>query len=234
MAYALAANAAAGSTDGNAATTSGIDTTGANLLVVAVTYYVLGGTVSVSDSKGNTWTQAAEDGGNNATGHATLFYSKNPSVGSGHTFTVTSTGGFPGICAAAFSGADTAAPFDQQSAFGSGGASSIQPGSVTPSEDNELLVTAVSKAAAGVTASVDGGFSETDEFDLVGGQHFGLAMAYLVQTSAAAANPTWTLSGSASTAAAIATFKAGAGGGGGGVFNPYYYRHLAGHTGGRF
>jgi hypothetical protein len=44
----------------------------------------------------------------------------------------------------------------------------------------------------------------------------GGGLAYLIQTSAAAANPTFTLSGAGDVSAAIATFKAGTIGGGGG------------------
>ena len=86
MANPLIAHAIVGSSTGNNATTSAIDTTGATLLVALIVTDTGGGTMS--DSKGNTWTAlTAHSGGTTVTGQ--LFYVSNPTVGSGHTFTPT-------------------------------------------------------------------------------------------------------------------------------------------------
>ena len=102
----------------NGVTSNAIDTTGANLIVLAVSYYGgLGNTLiagEVSDSKGNTWTALTNRGSNNA-GNVRLFYCSNPTVGSGHTFTASDSGGggtYPSLFAIALSGAKTSSPFD--------------------------------------------------------------------------------------------------------------------------
>ncbi len=102
MAFALVANAGSGS-----GTTSAVDTTGADLLVAAVAYFDGAGTVT--DSKGNTWTglTPATPGSGRA---CRLLYCVPTSVGGGHTFSTPS--GFGGLCVSAWSGVDTATPFD--------------------------------------------------------------------------------------------------------------------------
>jgi hypothetical protein len=61
--------------------------------------------------------------------------------------------------------------------------------------------------------AINSGFTIVEEIPLVGGQHFGLRMAYLIQATAAAVNPTWSwTSGAATVSASIASFKVGAGG----------------------
>jgi hypothetical protein len=65
--------------------------------------------------------------------------------------------------------------------------------------------------------SVDSGFTITDEKPSIGGTSFGAGIAYLVQASATAQNPTWTVN---------AVFYCGGsgsftfGGGGGGCTDP--------------
>ncbi len=214
MAFALVANVAAGSSDGgNNVTTGGVDTTGATLLIVGVASYDGSGTpvaITVSDSKGNTWTPLTRTTFlSGAVIVCQFFYCAVPTVGAGHTFSVSSTGAFPTLAAAAFTG-NTGTPFDQENGGRASGVTSLQPGSVTPTEDDELLVTIVGSNTTN-TLSLDGGFTETDEVAYSGGNHFGASMAYLIQASLAAANPTWSWSNSTGAAAAIATFKAAAG-----------------------
>jgi hypothetical protein len=56
---------------------------------------------------------------------------------------------------------------------------------------------------------VDGSFTITDSDDTNSGVSIAVALSYLIQTTATAANPTLTFTGSAGgMAAAIATFKA--------------------------
>lgn len=202
MGYALVAHASKGAASpGNSVTTDAIDTTGADLIVINSSVY--GVTGSVSDSKGNTWT-ACTNYETGTTG-VRMWYCRNPTVGSGHTFTVSYTGSYPTASVSAFSGS-AASPLDQQS-----GSNAWQyPGSVTPSEDNELLICCISWYPSG-TVSVDSSFAITDQVDYVSGAHMGGAMAYQIQTTATARNPTWSHSVSFSGVATnIATFKAAA------------------------
>ncbi len=202
MTIALVVHAGAPSGDAVSATTAGIDTTGASLLIICGSF--IGTSATVSDSVGgnsNTWTPLTGTltGGRSEQ----LFYCASPTVGSGHTFTV--TGSFPAICVVAFSNT-AASPFDQESNNFGG-----QPGSITPSEDNEVLVTGLGHSDA-TSQSIDQSFIITDDI-ANGGFSVGAAMAYLIETTATAKNPTWTPSNNGRVS--MATFKAGTGGGGG-------------------
>ena len=180
-------------------TSAAIDTTGATLLVLAVSYYIAPPTVS--DSKGNTPTQIVDIGGG-AAEHLRLYYYSNPTVGSGHTFTVDA--GYHSSGLLAFSGAVLSSVLDQNS----GTIGSSQPGSITPTENNEVIVSAAG-AGFGSSCSVDSGFTKVFDIAFGGGDHLQLGMGYKIQTTAGAVNPTWT---GASGGAVQASFKALSGG----------------------
>ena len=214
----------------NGGTTGAIDTSGANFLVVIISDYSAAALGTLSDSKSNTWTALTtyQDGGVNS--RTKIYYSINPTVGSAHTFTYTGSALYPTIMAASFSGVDTTAPFDVENGEASSvPATSSQPGSVTPSQNNELLVFGVCLGASTTNYSDDIG-TPIENMNWNGGVANGGAMDYQIQTTATARNPTWSWTTSSPHANSIATFKAAAGGGGA-VNNPYFYRHLAG-TGG--
>lgn len=201
----LVAHAIAGAS--SAPTTSAINTTGANLLVVSVSQFQ-GVTVgTLTDSKSNTWTAlTAKLGASEA--YNRIFYCASPTVGSGHTFTWDNGGSiFGALAVQAWSGANVA-PFDVQNGAVAGTGTTIQPGSVTPNQNNSLVVTSVDPIFAGGSSgyAIDGGFTISDSIASQSGIE-GLAMAYLVQTSAAAANPNWSWTGAAESAATIAVFK---------------------------
>jgi hypothetical protein len=131
-----------------------------------------------------------------------FYYVKNPTVGTGHTFSIAGNDRYTSYNILAFSGTDTAETADQQN--GAVGSSPIQPGSVTPSTNNQVVVTAVVGPQTSVT--VNSGFTEVIDGD--GGGWWKIGVAYLIQTTATAVNPTWTASGTGTNmVAAIASFK---------------------------
>jgi hypothetical protein len=135
------------------------------------------------------------------------------SFGSSDTITVTLTNGLIGIAATFFSGGATSAIDDQENSAGGVFGSTIQPGSITPTVTDTLVISCAMVSDQQDTSSIDGGFTIADH---VAGtaSSFGVGVAYLRQTSAAAANPTWTFtSGATHQAATIASFKAAGGGG---------------------
>jgi hypothetical protein len=81
--------------------------------------------------------------------------------------------------------------------------------SITPTQANELVICGVvSTANSNPASSIDGGFSIIDDsVSAVGGQYQGATAAYLIQTSAAAAAPTWTFSSSDGYGVKMASFK---------------------------
>ncbi len=192
-------------------TSPGIDTTGANLIVVNVTGFNLGGgSQTLTDNKSNTTYVALSQAGS-GTCHNNLWYILSPTVGSGHTFTYNSGGSsiFGTIQVAAFSGAVPS--FDRETTnSNSSPATTIQPGSITPGNNNEVVMTGVcfSDDAGSSTYTINGSYTITDFIGFATGNNEGGGLAYLVQTSAAATNPTWTDSSSATTqTASIAAFR---------------------------
>lgn len=189
----------------NTTTTSSINTTGANFVVVVLASYGAVAVPTLTDSKGNTWTQIRTDVGASFS-RDTIFFCFSPTVGSGHTFTSTLTGSFSSVFVGSFSGVVTS-PVDQQSAFGALVAvSTIQPGSITPSSNNYLVITSNSNSS-GFSSSVNLGFTLIGSQIFTGGTAFGGGLAYLIQTTATAENPTWTLGGPANAVANIVSFK---------------------------
>ncbi|MEY5098927.1 MAG: hypothetical protein RJA36_1646 [Pseudomonadota bacterium] len=201
----------------NGGTTSGVDTTGANLIVLAVSRYKAGGAVTVSDSKSNTWT-ALTEAPVVSDGTVRLYYCYSPTVGAGHTFTASGTGIYTTIGAIAFSGA-ASSPFDQQSTnYASTSGTTIQPGSITPTEDGEVIVSATEFGSGATSSTIDSSFTETFDQAAGSGVNYTTTAAYLIQTTAAAVNPTITGSGAtAYRSSVIASFKAAAGGASGPV-----------------
>jgi hypothetical protein len=195
--------------DSSTVTSGAVDTTGADLIVAWAIGYL--SVVSFTDSKGNTYTPLtlrADPGGINGK----FWYCFGPIVGSGHTFSSGSS--FPVIGVLAFNCGFGSDPFDvENGANGTG--TSIQPGSVTPSNADNIVITGVGEGTTGGTPSVDGGFTEPNaEAD---GAAFSATIAYLIQSAATAQNPTWSgiTSGGFGNVAGIAVFNAAAAGGGG-------------------
>lgn len=219
MAIALVTSAMLPTGVTGATTSTPLNTTGANLLIFGCASKLL---PTVSDSKSNTWTPLTSQ--NAGTGHESrcqLHYVTNPTVGTNHDFSWAyagygSTTGF----VLAFSGADTSSPFDQQNgSFDNTEASSIAPGSITPTQDNEVVIalaTFTDDFTSG-SGSINGGFTIAHQRNYSAGPCNGGLIAYLIQTTAAAANPTITApTGPDPLTAVIASFKAAGGGGGGG------------------
>lgn len=215
--FSLVASTCAGG-DASTVTTSAIDTTGANLVAVTLVFYQVSGAPNISDSKSNTPTgNGTQQDSASGLGEITYWYVA-PTVGSGHTFT--STAAFPVICVSAWSGGKASGTKDQE-AGANGVLGTIQAGSVTPSmgEDCELIIASVGVGGTVGAVTPDGGFTPLAAAPVAGAAFQG-SQAYLIQTTATAANPTWTVTaGGYGNAATNITFKAAStsctGGGGG-------------------
>lgn len=156
---------------------------------------------TVSDNRGNTWTRSNRVviGGTQIELWSALVTSANAST------TITYSGNFHYIAVASFANTATSSVTDG-SATGATAAfsTSIQPGSITPSQANGLLISCVGGDPAAGSLSVNGGFTITDfkfNSNVIG------ALGYLVQTTATAANPTWSGYASTSSMANMQAFK---------------------------
>jgi lysophospholipase L1-like esterase len=204
---ALVGHISAASTNQNTIATGTLDTTGANLLVVSLSGFKTGSPV-LSDSKGNTWTPLTNHSGAGNPSNR-LYYCLAPTVGTGHTFTATGTGIYTTIDVQAFSGADTSGGTDGENGAGVITVTSGQPGTLTPSQANDIIVASIAFDDPS-TVSVNQSFTITDQNGLTS-NHWGGAMAYLLQGSAAAVNPTWTWTTTGNAALSLACFKTSAG-----------------------
>ena len=204
MAIALVTSTSVGgSSSGN--TTSAIDTTGSNLLVLVLTYY--GTSVPViSDNKSNVWI-ALTDKGSVSLRHTCIYYCASPVVGTGHTFTMAMVASYPTLHVAAFSGAH-ARPFDVENGTdgGAGTATSQVTGNVTPAQSNCLVIAGV--ANEGSAMSIDSSFSLLTSLNNSPGLNIGGALAYQIQTTPTYRNPAWAWTTASYNSAVIAVFRA--------------------------
>lgn len=194
---------ASGTGNTTAATTDPIDSTGANLIVLSVACDAPS-TPTITDNKGNSWTPLTLSTAGPV--KTRMYYCVDPVVGTNHTFTA--TGAFPAIFAAAFAGMASPAPFDQENG-GTANATglTLSTGSVTPNENNELVITALGINYFGQTVSINNGFTVLDREEFVSGNNYGGAMAYKLQGVASSENPTWTRVNAEAMSTRIATFR---------------------------
>jgi hypothetical protein len=199
VAIAFIVDSEAGSSGGTSVTTAGVDTTGANLIVLNVVY-LQGTSPAVSDSAGNTWTaltQRAAGGGHSSR----LYYCLSPTTAASHTFTASASTSFPSIYAEAFSGVGA---YDQESGAGAG-SGTVQPGSLTPPSNGALFVCGLGNGGSS-GATINSSFNKTGGLDTSPGNYFGGAIAYLIQGTAGAVNPTWSSTNGGDWSSGMVTF----------------------------
>jgi hypothetical protein len=87
---------------------------------------------------------------------------------------------------------------------------SIQPGPINPTQNNELLISCLTNSgdASDTSRSIDGGFTISGQLGYDEPTYSSaIAGAYLVQTTAATSNPTWSYFVNNTANAVIASFK---------------------------
>lgn len=187
-------------------TTDPIATSG-NLIVISIGFSVGGGTVQdVADNYGNTWVRLTAH--TTADASHVLAYAQNCFTGPGHTFTVQSGADvFFAIAVEGFANGAVIGALDQQSGNATS-ATTIQPGSITPSQAGCVLVTGM--CGSGVTPTINQSFTITDSVpDVASPPNVQVSCAYLIETTATAKNPTWTNDVSANIAASMVSLKSG-------------------------
>lgn len=200
MAFSLVTSSSAGSSNNNDVTTSAVNTTGSTLIVISIAVGNVTPTTP-SDNQGNTYTQAVATGV--SVRNTAIFYCKNPTTNSSHTFTYSQSSSFPSIYVMAFSGdVNTVGSTNNNS----GVASTIQPGSVTPSGDNELFVSSVATNGA-TTYSINSSFTIQEKIESSGANYKNGAISYKIQTTGSSENPTWTFGTSIANACVMCVFS---------------------------
>jgi hypothetical protein len=195
-----------------AATTTGtLNTTGATGLVVTTSWYCGGGaasSIALTDNQSNTYTLLGSRVDSAASGCLVVGYDvTTPTVSATHTFTATGVGGdaYAAVCIIAFAGGNT---YDVRTGGQDTGATTSlnQLASVTPSANGALLVTSVvtTGTAHMINSSFTGGFQANYNV----GVSQGGGCARLIQTTAAAVNPTWSWTTASTAAVDVSVFSA--------------------------
>lgn len=181
-------------------TTAAIDTTGANLLIVA-SGNSSDSLDSFSDSKGNTWNRIATPSGGV---YGVLYWCAPTSVGSGHTVTSTSANA-PKIFAA-FDIGGTPSEDTSASAY-SASASSLSPGAITASDAGNIVFVVAAHSTATSIKSISGGVDFIDVQPGVTSVSFGAALAMLNPSGASAFNPSAAIFTAAEMAVLVASLE---------------------------
>lgn len=190
----------------NTNTTAAINTTGATLLVVSIgdCNSACGSVpfIPPSDNVSNSFTNIYLTQSTDA-----IYYVVNPVTSTSYKLTAAcnSTACYPSACVMAFSNTNSSS-LDQKNNNFLASSFTIQPGNVSPTLNNELVVTAELAGIAG-TASINGSFSG----NVVTNGAQGAGISYMIQTTSTSENPTWTITGGSlgTNYSAIMTFYSG-------------------------
>jgi hypothetical protein len=191
---------AAGQAVGRDSATVTLDTTGADLIVVHLSYYAVAGPPKVNDSLGNTWTALTPA---TLPPTASLLYDcARPIVGASHEVQFRGVGSYAVLTVLAVAGTAAAPPSVQAQATTTG--TSLRPGAVTPPRAGGLIVTGLSLdggSGIGLTA----GFNSLI-LPYSSGRNMGGGLGYRIPAGPAVIAPTWTWTGPTAAAATLAVF----------------------------
>lgn len=215
--------ASAKANGGSTYTTGAVDTTGATFLVVHVGQFQ--NVANISDSNGNTWTQLTTK--TSGESKSTIYYSANPTVGSGHTFSQNTSSCFSAMVVGAFDSVATTSTFDAENGNTGAVITSLSTGIVTPANASSLVIAGISSGTGSSGYSINSSFTIVDSVDYSGGTSEGSGLAYIYLTSSSAQNPSWSWTGLSVGAATIAAFK-GTAAAGGFFARTYYDRNIGG------
>lgn len=188
-------------------TTGTVSMTGATEIWVATSDFTGSATTPAAptDNLGNTYTlvKSQSQGGSP---RINLYVKYAPTVSGSMTFTFpTTVASFPGIIAAGFTGSATSsADQNNSAAWGSlSGTVTKQPGSITPSANGSLIITAANVFVAASAPTIDAGFSTPIFQQSNAGQTYSMMLSYLVQSTAASVNPNITFTPSGANACGV-------------------------------
>lgn len=193
----------AAATTGTGVVTGNVNSTGATFLVASVSWFAgTSPTAPIADNKSNTWNHLTTRSIGNW--RTRISWCIPTSVGVGHSFSASGFNTGPTVIVSGWT-QNHASPADQENGAGNASASNLATGSITPTANNSLIIAGLGYNQ-NVSATIGSGFTLIGSFTNASGWTHG-AMAYLIQSSATAINPTWTATGPNNMVAAIASFK---------------------------
>lgn len=184
-----------------------VNTSGANFLVlVRASSAAMPAPV---DSRGNTWQLAGSFGSSDQNSVITVHYADAASTGVDHNFAIGN--GFTGAALLAFQRTAGTLVVGPQAGRSLASATSVTAGGITPTVSPSLVIAALGLPGAAGTVAIGEGFSTPAFADAVSGSSYGAATAWLLQATAAAVDPTWTLGTARPSSAALASFAVSTG-----------------------
>jgi len=190
-----------------AATTASSDTTGITCLVI-ICHYTNGGFTSIADSKGNTWSALQAEGSDAGMGAAARTYiCESPTVGTGHTFTLTA--GDASIYVVGITG-EAASSLDQATTINFDDASPFTSDTTgTTAQNDEILIGWVeSNAGSTETLTAGGSFAPGDKIlETTDSTYWTGAVAAKIVASTGTFATSWTLAIGNKTLNGIFTIK---------------------------
>lgn len=198
-------------------TTTAVDSSGSTAAVLFTAYQQ--NTLTISDSKSNTYTNLTQMCNAGASVCIRVSYVCGGTYGTGHTATAAGANTYPAAVFIPLSGTLTTGCSDGESAGADGNSAttSLQPGTLTPSQNDGIVLTGCAYLLNHGSASADGGFTLVRQLAGDGVNFDGIAVFSLIQSAAAATNPTITWNNGTNVACISAAFKVAAGGGGAGA-----------------
>jgi hypothetical protein len=191
MAFSVLGNVAAQSTNGTSVTTAGLNTNGADLLIVVLSCELLGTGSTITDSQSNVWTPLAKY--NNGARAVRAFICLGPTTNASHTFSFTVSGSetTPSLGVLAVSGAQQTSQPDKSAT-----SSNNQLPSTTPSANNELVISYISTINTPPLTPAPTGYTTPILLNSTSNAN-GIGLGYLIQTTATATAPLWNANDSA-------------------------------------
>lgn len=172
-------------------TSGNIDTTGAKIICISVSWYSAGVAPTITDSASNTWIQLTPQVGAINIVLSAIYYCINPSTSSTHNFTTTASASFSSISVSAFN--CTATPiFDVENSSNVFSTNTSVSCSITPTYNNSLIFTSCVTWQGTSPITVNSSFNIGTSNDFASGLQFMNANGYLIQTTASMVTPEFT------------------------------------------
>ena len=191
--------------------TPAVDFTGVTQIIICTDHAFGSGTAPTDSTSANTYTHIGTTATAGSFVHVEVWASQiNPTVTSSMTFTDNDT--YDSIAVMGFSGMTVSSNFDQ-GASGTSATSPVNSGSITPTQNNEVLISClgVDGTAAPLATSVDSSYTKIWT-SVASNSEILLAASYKIQTTAATTSPNWTYANTAASAARVLSFKSGGAG----------------------